>query len=125
MKSSSLGAIDGRSRLAHQMLSTTPARSTTTSKAYSRAATGIWKVEPCSDPCGRTVVLGFAVAAGGLIGLLGFAVNRCRCRPANMVTATAIIPALSTKMSTPPSLTATALTAAGPAAARPGWRNAA
>ena len=115
MKSSSLGPPGGRSRLAHQMLSTTPARSTTTSTAYRRAATGIWKAAPCTDPSGGTVTLGVAVAGCRMTGLADFAVNRCRPRPKNMATATAIIPAASTKMSTPRSLTATALTAVAPA----------
>ena len=107
MKPPSRGPIDGRSRLAHQMLSATPTRSSTMSRVYSRAASGIWKTGDRAEP-GRVGTDGVAVGGAGTRAVLVLGLNRCRCRPMSVAAATTTAPAPSANRSIPRSLRATA-----------------
>ena len=112
MKPSPRPAAAAADRRAHQMLSSTAATSTTMSKPYRMAATGRWKLA-AGGRLGRGLAP-WAVTPGGRAGPGLLAASTRRCRLSIMATATATMPAPSTKMSTPRSLTATALTGAPP-----------
>jgi hypothetical protein len=111
MKSPCPPRSDGRNRRDHQMLSTAAAASATMSRAYTIAASGMWKI---STGAGEGTFLSLGVTLGLALerGTVGAAEGNRRCRLTMMPTATAIMPAPSTNMSTPRSLAGTSFAGA-------------
>src|SRR5262249_20151098 len=101
-----------RNRWIHQTRTVAPPRNSRTSRPYSRAA-GTWRWR-LKGKCRPGWVAGDEGARPPAWPgrVLGEPENTCRDWPASMVTATAIMAALSTTTSTQRSLTATALAGA-------------
>jgi hypothetical protein len=95
-------------RRAHQALSTTAASSTTMTRAYSSAVTGMCTAEECSDPGRGALTVGSGAPAVALPCGLTLGLNGYRCSPMITAITTAIIPVMMTRIRTSRSLAATA-----------------